>query len=74
MNFYCTQQNVHILSTQIFLQIGKIPNNNKVTAIRKLARLKGHPVLSDLKVVYSTDSEHFKPIGILYMLVLKTVT
>ena len=27
------KQNVHILITQIFLQIEKIPNNNKVTAV-----------------------------------------
>ena len=40
VNLHCIQQNVHILITQIFLQIGKIPNNNKVTAILKLARLK----------------------------------
>ena len=44
VNFRCLQQNVHILITQIFLQIGKIPNNNKVTPILKLSRLEGHPV------------------------------
>ena len=38
------KRNVHIFITQICLQTGKIPNNNKVTAIIKLARLKGHPV------------------------------
>ena len=27
------KQNVHILISQICLQIGKIPNNNKVTVI-----------------------------------------
>ena len=32
------------LLLNIFLKIEKIPNNNKVTAIRKLARLNGHPV------------------------------
>ena len=39
---YNTKKNGHILITQIFVQIGKNPNNNKVAA--KLARLKGHPV------------------------------
>ena len=27
------KQNFHIVITKFFLQIGKIPNNNKVTAI-----------------------------------------
>ena len=30
--------------TKFFQQIGKFPNNNKVTAIWKLGRLKRHPV------------------------------
>ena len=38
------KQTVYIFITQICLQTGKILNNNKVTAIIKLARLKGHPV------------------------------
>ena len=49
-NFYkqkVIQQNVHIMITKIFLQIGKIPNNNEVTAIWKLSKLKGHPVGPD---------------------------
>ena len=44
VNFHCIQQNVHILIAQFFLQIGRIPINKRITAIRELARFKRNPV------------------------------